>query len=95
MPPLHAISADDFRPRAAVGNGRGCQLGDVLSLRAALNTLGRHGPKDRHLPCLDQMLDTLVRAYQRNRGLKIDGWLAPDGPTARSIRFDLACLGET
>lgn len=91
----HVHSPDEFQPRAAVGNGRPCQPGDVLALRAALGSLGRHGPKDREQSCIDRALDSVVRAYQRDRGLKIDGWLAPDGPTARSIRFDLACLGES
>lgn len=77
-----------------VGNGRPSRPVDLLWLRAALATLGRHGPAHRDATFVDRDLDDAIRGYQRDRELRVDGWLGPDGPTHCCLRFDLASLED-
>lgn len=87
---------DPREPRlsAAVGDGRPNRPEDVLWVREALGTLGRHGAAGRDVLVVCRALDEAVRTHQRDRGLKRDGWLAPDGETERSLCFDLVCLED-
>lgn len=77
---------------AAVGDGRRNQPGDVLWTKGALHALGRYPTGECASPVLDRALHEAIRSYQRDRGLKRDGWLAPDGETECSLGFDLASL---
>jgi hypothetical protein len=84
----------ESRLSAAVGGGKPSRAEDVLWLRSALGTLGRHGAAGRDVPVVDRDLDAAIRAYQRDRGLKRDGWLGPNGETECSLCFDLASLED-
>ena len=83
-------SAQDLS--AAVGAGRRSPTPDLLWLRAALTALGRHTTAEVGHAFIDRALDDAIRSYQRDRGLRVDGWLAPSGPTHRHLCFDLVSL---
>jgi len=78
---------------APVGNGRTSRPEDVAKVQQAMNGLSRYRhPDEEPNGILDRGLDRAVRNYQADRGLKRDGWLAPQGETAREIGKDLGLL---
>lgn len=78
----------------AVGNGRANQLGDVLWLKQALRDLGRHCDRGERHGYIDRELHEAICCYQRDRGLRCDGWLKPGGETERTMRVQLAYLDK-
>lgn len=79
---------------AAVGNGRANRLEDVLWLKQALHDLGRYGDRGERHGYLDRELHEAICCYQRDRGLRCDGWLKPGGETERTMRVQLAYLDK-
>lgn len=64
---------------------------DVLQVKSALERLGRFDFASKPEPhsYVTKELDGSIREYQRDRGLKIDGWMRPGGETERSLSRDL------
>ncbi|MCE7887210.1 MAG: hypothetical protein DYH13_06880 [Alphaproteobacteria bacterium PRO2] len=64
---------------------------DVLQVKSALEKLGRFGFASQPEPhkYMTKELDGSIREYQRDRGLKIDGWLRPGGETERSLTREI------
>ena len=75
---------------SSVGQGFDSRPDDVRTVKTALADLGYYQPDMSGMTeFLDPDLDDGVRRYQKDRGLTIDGWLAPEGETARNIGRDL------
>ena len=70
---------------------------DVLQVKSALERLGRFDFASRPEPhgYVTRELDGSIREYQRDRGLKIDGWMRPGGETERSLSRDLQDMSRT
>jgi Transglycosylase SLT domain len=64
---------------------------DVLQVKSALERLGRFDFASKPEPhsYVTKELDGSIREYQRDRGLKIDGWMRPGGETERSLSRDM------
>jgi hypothetical protein len=75
---------------ASVGNEQTNAHADILWVKQALRDLGRYNPQRETLPFIDRMLLEAVRAYQRDRGLRVDGLLRPGGPTEACLRVECA-----
>jgi peptidoglycan hydrolase-like protein with peptidoglycan-binding domain len=61
-------------------------LDDVLKIKTALAVLGLlREPKDGLSLYPDRAMFDAVEAFQRRAGLRVDGEMAPDGPTVRKI----------
>ena len=71
--------------------------GDVLQVKSALERLGRFDFASKPEPhgYVTKELDGSIREYQRDRGLKIDGWMRPGGETERSLSRDLRDMART
>jgi Putative peptidoglycan binding domain len=77
-----------------VGNDRTNRPGDVAMVKQAFAQLGRYvPPKDGPHGIIDRALDEAIRDYQEDRELRVDGWMRPDGETAR-LRYDLALMDD-
>jgi hypothetical protein len=73
-----------------VGNGRPNREADVVTVKRAFGALGRYQePEDRASGIIDRPLDTAIRGFQRDKGLRVDGFMRPAGPTERSLQDDL------
>jgi hypothetical protein len=75
-----------------VGNGRESPPEDVQRVQRGFMGLGRRAEGEPS-GVLDQGLDGTIRGYQRDRGLRADGWLGPAGETATALAGDLSLLG--
>lgn len=75
-----------------VGPSIGNNPRDVASVEHMLGVAGRLNPVRALAPSgrYDRELYDEVTAYQRERGLKADGLINPDGPTRNALRGDLA-----
>ena len=74
---------------SAVGNGRESPPEDVRRVQQGCL---RRRAEGQASGVLDRRLDATIRGYQRDRGLKADGWLAPRGETATTLASDLTLL---
>lgn len=64
---------------------------DVLQVKSALEKLGRFDFTGKPEPhgYVTKELDGSIREYQRDRGLRIDGWMRPGGETERSLTREI------
>ena len=71
---------------AEIGPGRRNDASDVLAARRALAWAG-HLPRERATDdaSIGGDLFDAVRAFQRESGLTVDGWMDPSGETARAL----------
>jgi hypothetical protein len=73
-----------------VGNGRANREDDVLKAKRAFGALGRYEePEDGANGFTDRPFDTAIRGFQRDKGLRVDGFMRPAGPTERSLQDDV------
>ena len=79
------------RLRSRVGNGSVNHPEDILWVKAALQLLGRFNEQERH-GYITRALDSAIRGYQRDRGLRRDGHLNPGGETECTLCVELARL---
>jgi hypothetical protein len=77
-----------------VGNGRANRIEDVLWVKQALHDLGHYRDRHERHGYIDRELHDAICGYQRDRGLKCDGWLRPDGEIERTMRVQLAYLDK-
>lgn len=77
-----------FRLNGAVGAGRANQRGDVFKLQALLHREGMLDAEATGGPTgyWGNRDDAAMRDFQKDGGLKVDGWAAPDGPTLTALR---------
>ena len=77
-----------FRLNGPVGTGRTNQRGDVFKLQALLHREGALDAAATGGPTgyWGNRDDLAMRDYQKDGGLKVDGWAAPDGPTLAALR---------
>ncbi|MDO9709187.1 peptidoglycan-binding domain-containing protein [Paracraurococcus lichenis] len=83
-------------PRIAEKVGNGCLNNpqDVLWAKLALACLGRYPASAMAHGYIDRALDTAIRNYQRDRGLRCNGMIRPGGETERNLRTDLLHVAE-
>ena len=62
--------------------------------KGALAKLGRYPDRKLHNGLIDRDLVNAIDSYQRDRGLKRDGLLRPDGETEQTIKVELTYLRE-
>ena len=77
-----------------VGSGEANRPGDVLWAKSALEALGRYPSVRAGEDRPDGALVDAIREFQKQRDLRPDGRLVPDGATMRSLRAALAELDE-
>lgn len=66
-------------------------LKDVKPVKAALNQFGYYDPPDFGMTEIpDTKTFTGIKAYQKSRGLRIDGVMTPGGETERQMNKDLS-----
>lgn len=78
-----------------VGNGRANRDDDVLRVQSLLRDIGYY-PSDRETRgIIDRDMDEGIRRFQKDSGLRVDGWLGRDGETANALRADARRTLET
>jgi Putative peptidoglycan binding domain len=76
-----------------VGDGRANREDDVVEVKRAFAALGRlEEPEDEPSGLIDRALDTALHGFQRDKGLRVDGFMRPGGPTERSLQYDVRGL---
>ena len=75
-----------------VGNGQANRPEDILWVKQAMCDLGRYTDRHERTGYIDRDLHEAICGYQRDRGLKRDGWMKPNGETERTMRVQLAYL---
>ncbi|NBB82827.1 MAG: hypothetical protein GVY28_05415 [Alphaproteobacteria bacterium] len=80
-------AAGDLRLGDRVGDGRPNRPDDVRAVKQALAAAGRfpNDPKRLAEPMIDRDLVDGLIGLQKDRGLKVDGWLVPGGETERAL----------
>lgn len=73
---------------APVGNRQTSMPNDLIQTRRNFSRLGRYDG-DTELSVLDRGLDSTIRTFQRDKGLKQDGIMNPGGETERALNRDL------
>jgi peptidoglycan hydrolase-like protein with peptidoglycan-binding domain len=89
-----ATLSDFFRGLfGPVGNGRENEADDVVRVKTAMRRLGYYDASSYGMTgYIDRGLDDGIRAYQREKGLRADGWMRPDSPTYRRLAADLGTV---
>lgn len=79
-----------FALRHSIGPDSSMDLDDVLATKNALNRLGvMPVPSYGLTPYPDHAMLDGVRTFQRQHGLRVDGVMRPDGPTAARLGQEL------
>ena len=88
-PPLDC--SNPFALSARVGEWGANGREDVGKIEVLMKLAGVHDlePTDGPTGFFGSRLRTAVRAYQKNRGLTVDGEINPDGETLRTLAHDL------
>ncbi|MBC7430518.1 MAG: hypothetical protein H7345_00480 [Rubritepida sp.] len=80
-------------PKAAltrrVGSNCDCVGSDVVWVKASLCLLGRYHAPFGLSPVADRGLFDAIMAYQRDRGLVVDGHADPLGETESTLRVEI------
>ena len=63
-------------------------------MKDALQKLGRYNPPGERHGFINKELHEAIENFQRDSGLKSDGFLTPMGETEKTIRVELIRLGE-
>lgn len=75
-----------FKPRGPVGPSYNLDEEDILRTKSALHGLGHYkAPASGLTPYADSEMFDAIRSFQQGNGLKVDGLMKPDGPTARTL----------
>lgn len=86
--PRDTETSDWFELLADVGRNRANRRDDTIKVESLLANEGDPelragiGPTGGWSP----LLDGAIRRFQKRNGLKVDGWLAPGGPTIEALR---------
>ncbi len=76
------------------GKGHVNHKADILWVKDTLEKLGRYNPPGERHAFIDKELHEAIENYQRDSGLKSDGFLSPMGETEKTLRVELIRLGE-
>lgn len=80
----------------AMGSNDTVDPGDIVNTKTALNPLGYYAvPPDRGIDdWTDDAMFNGIKAFQKDEGLKVDGFMRPGGPTENAINVQLGkpCL---
>lgn len=87
MPPVPRTSRAFARPlRGSVGNRRDNDPDDVIRVKRRLSDSGYYETPSYGLTgYIDADTEEGLKHFQRDRGLKVDGYMAPGGPTERAL----------
>lgn len=94
IPPIATPTPTGTRPpvklKQPVKASASVDLDDALKVKTTLADLGLlRPPKDGFSPYPDRAMFDAVEAFQRRAGLRVDGEMAPDGPTVRKLNAAL------
>lgn len=84
-----------FSLNKAMGTNYTVDPGDIVNTKTALNQLGYYDVPD-HRGVDDWTDDAMfngIKAFQKDNGLKVDGFMRPGGPTEQTINRLLADNG--
>lgn len=81
-----------FNLKDPMGTDHVVDPGDIVNTKTALNRLGYYDvPPDRGIDdWTDDAMFNGIKAFQKDKGLKIDGFMRPGGPTEKAINAGLA-----
>jgi len=79
-----------FKLKGTFGADYNVDGDDILRTKTALSKLGHFEEKEFVNPYADQRMIDGLKGFQRSRGLKADGVMKPDGPTAHELGKVLA-----
>ncbi|MBF0166654.1 MAG: peptidoglycan-binding protein [Alphaproteobacteria bacterium] len=80
-----------FQIQKPLGEAHNVDPQDVLATKKALNRLGYYQLPEHGLhPYPDQSLFDSVKAFQKDEGLRVDGFMRPRGPTEAALDNRLA-----
>lgn len=81
-----------FSLSKAMGTNYTVDPGDIVNTKTALNQLGYYDvPPHRGIDdWTDDSMFNGIKAFQKDNGLKVDGFMRPDGPTEQAINSSLA-----
>lgn len=85
-----------MRIQETVGNGFRNEPADVATVKRALGGLGYlpEDPFDNPSGFIEETTSNAVRRFQRDRGLRDDGWLRPGGETEAALQMAVADLAR-
>jgi len=81
-----------FKLREPMGTSYSVTPGDIINTKAALSQLGYYRvPEGLGIqPWTDDAMFDGIRAFQKDNGLQVDGYMRPEGPTENAINTSLA-----
>ena len=77
-----------------VGNDQSSDKAAIRWAKHAFQQLGRYPQTENVTGYIDRRLADPIQNYQRDRGLKHDGKLLPDGETEQTLKVELSYLLE-
>lgn len=85
-----------FSLNKAVGSNYTVDPGDIVNTKTALNQLGYYDVPPHHGidDWTDDSMFNGIKAFQKDKGLKVDGFMRPGGPTEAAISHLLADNGS-
>lgn len=85
-----------FKLREPLGSNYRAASDDIVNTKQALNKLGYYNvPTERGIDdWTDGALFKGIRSFQQDNGLKVDGFMRPEGPTEKAINMRLSGLSE-
>lgn len=85
-----------FSLNKAMGTNYTVDPGDIVNTKTALNHLGHYDvPPHRGIDdWTDDSMFNGIKAFQKDNGLKVDGFMRPGGPTETAINAGLAESGN-
>lgn len=80
-----------FKLKQPMGSNYRVDPGDIVNTKSALNELGYYQIPERGLDdWTDDSMFQGIRSFQKANGLKVDGFMRPEGPTETAINASLA-----
>lgn len=85
-----------FNLKKAMGTNYTADPSDIVNTKKALNQLGHYEvPPHRGIDdWTDDAMFNGIRAFQKDNGLKVDGFMRPGGPTESAITKQLSLAPE-
>jgi len=83
-----------FQIKKPVGMSYALDETDVLKTKSALSSLGHYeAPETGMTPWPDTPMFEGLKSFQKDQGLKVDGFMKPGGPTEKALRNSTQPLG--
>jgi len=71
--------------KESVGNNLKNNISDILKVKLLFSKVGAK-LDDVHSPYIDASLDKAIKKFQKDRNLKIDGKISPNGETIQELQ---------